>query len=496
MKGRKIKMNGGFKSQCVPQYRLLTEDQIMVIHSATLEVLETVGIRVLDDEAVQLLREAGCRVGESNIVRIPNWLVQECIQCAPSRVTVFNRKGEDAMHLEGNTVHFGLGTDLIKTYDLRTGELRPSLLQDVVNAAITADYFEEIDFIASFALPCDVPTNMMYIACFEAMVKNSTKPIFFTAAGQEDLSVIIQMAAIVAGGEDCLKEKPFIIHYAEPTSPLTHSSSAIRKLFLCADKGIPINYTPALVSGASGPVTLAGAIAVANAEALSGIVLHQLKAKGSPIISGFNVGPMDMVTSSAVYGSPEERLAHSACADLYHYYGIPMWGTAGCSDSHCLDQQAAMEAALTILMAILDGANLIHDIGYLGQGLIGSPATIVMCSEIISYVKRIINGFDISRNRIGIDVIQKVAPGGNFLAEDQTLHLHRQEHWRPRFLNRDYPEVWMEKGSKTYGETMTQVAIEILENHTPERLPENVCRRLGEIAKKAEASLADKHFKV
>ncbi len=489
-------MNGGFKSQCVPQYRLVTEDQIKEIHSATLEVLETVGIRVLDDEAVQLLREAGCRVGENNIARIPNWLVEECIQRAPSRITVYNRKGEDVMHLEGNKVHFGLGTDLIKTYDSKTGELRPSRLQDVINAAITADYLEEIDFIASFALPCDVPTNMMYITCFEAMVEHSIKPIFFTAAGLEDLSVIIQMAAIVAGGEDFLKDKPFIIHYAEPTSPLTHSSSAIRKLFLCADKGIPINYTPALVSGASGPVTLSGAIAVANAEALSGIVLHQLKAKGAPIISGFNVGPMDMVTSSAVYGSPEERLAHSVCADLYHYYGIPMWGTAGCSDSHCLDQQAAMEAALTILMATLDGANLIHDIGYLGQGLIGTPATIVMCSEMISYVKRIISGFEISRNRIGMDVIRKVAPGGNFLAEDQTLHFHRQEHWRPRFLNRDHPEVWMEKGSKTYGEIVTQEAIEILENHKPEPLPENVCTRLGKMVKRAERSLANKHFRV
>ena len=489
-------MNTGFRSQCVPNYRVLTEDQIKEIHLATLEILETVGIRILDDDGLQLLKDAGCRVKKDNILLIPNWLVEECILSAPSRITIYNRKGDDAMHLEGNKVYFGLGTDLIHTYDLKTGELRPSRLQDVVNAARTADHLEEIDFIASFALPQDVPTNLMYVQCFKAMLENSMKPIFFTAAGKEDLSVILEMAAAVAGGDGPLREKPFLIHYAEPTSPLSHSRGAVRKLFLCADKGIPVNYTPALLSGATGPVTLAGAITVANAEALSGIVLHQLRAKGAPIISGFVATTMDMLTSIAVYGGPDFRLTHSACADLYHYYGIPMWGTAGASDAHCFDQQVAMEAAISILMAALDGANLVHDIGYFGQGLIGSPATIVMGSEIISYVKPIIRGFDMSRERMGMDVIQQVGPGGNFLLREQTRRLHRQEHWRPKYMNRDHPDMWKEKGSKNYGEIVTQKAIQILETHRPEPLPENVRLTIDEIVKKAEISLADIKFVV
>jgi trimethylamine--corrinoid protein Co-methyltransferase len=487
-------MNTGFRSQCVPTYRVLTEDQIKEIHLASLEILETVGVRVLDDEGIQLLSDAGCRVKVDNVVQIPNWLVEESIHSAPSRITVYNRKGEEAMRLEGKNVHFGLGTDLIKTYDLKTEELRPSCLQDVINAARTADYCEEIDFIASFALPQDVPTNTMYIACFRAMVENSIKPIFFTAAGHEDLSIIIEMAEAVADGEVKLKERPFLIHYSEPTSPLSHSHGAVRKTFLCADKWVPINYTPGMLSGASGPVTLVGAIAVANAEALSGIVLHQLRSKGAPIISGFVATPMDMMTSTIAYGAPEFRLTHSAYADLYHYYGIPMWGTAGCSDAHTLDQQAAMESAITILTAALDGANLVHDIGYLGQGLIGSPAAIVMCSEIISYVRRIIRGFDISREHIGMDVIRQVGPGGNFLAEEQTVKLHRQEHWRPKFLNRDDPETWMKKGRKSYGEIVTQKAIEIMETYKPEPLRDNVRSALDEITRKADKTLKEKHF--
>ncbi len=486
-------MNSGFKTQCVPQYRLLTEDQIKEIHQASLEVLETVGVRVSHEEAVQLLRDAGCRIKDENIVQMPNWLVEECIRSTPSRITMYNQKGKEAMRLEGRNIHFGMGTDLISTYDLKTGETRPSRLQDVVNAATVADYCQEVDFIASFALPSDVPINTMYVECAKAMMESSVKPIFFTAAGQQDLAFIVEMAAAVAGGEDALREKPFLIHYSEPTAPLTHSYGAIQKLFFCAEKRIPICYTPGDSMGATTPVTLAGGIVQANAEALSGIVLHQVKSKGAPIISGFALVPLDMQTAIFSYGAPDFRLTNSAFADIFHYYGIPIWSTVG-SDAHCLDAQAAMEHAFGTLMAALDGANLIHDIGYMGQGLLGNPAAIVMCDEIISYVKRIIRGFDVSRDKIGIDVIRQVGPAGNYLTQRHTADHYRQELWQPKFVNRDTPKTWMNKGSHSYEEIVIQKAIEILETYQAEPLPADVHQQLDEIARKAEKALADIQF--
>ena len=486
-------MHSGFKTQCVPNYRLLTEEQIKEIHRASLEVLETAGVRLLHEEAVQLLRDAGCRVKDGNIVQIPNWLVEESIRSAPSRITVYNRNGEEAMRLEGRNIHFGLGTDLIRTYDLQTGETRPSRLQDVSNAATVGDYCEEIDFIASFGLPSDVPINSMYIECAKAMMENSVKPIFFTAAGAEDLAAIIELAAAVAGGEDALRQRPFLIHYSEPTAPLTHSHGAIRKVFLCAEKGIPINYTPGDILGGSIPVTLAGGIVVANAEALSGIVLHQLKAKGAPIISGFVASPLDMRKGTICYGAPDFRLTNSAFADIYHYYGLPIWSTVG-SDSHCLDAQAAMEHAFGTLLAALDGANLIHDVGYLGQGLLSNPAAIVMCSEIISYVKRIIRGFDISREKLGLDVIRDVGPGGHFLTVMHTKTHFQEELWQPKYLNRDSPDPWEKKGSPRYEEVVAQKALEILDTHRPEPLPEEVLQKMDEITRRAERQLATLQF--
>jgi trimethylamine--corrinoid protein Co-methyltransferase len=486
-------MNSGFKTQCLPAYRLLTQEQILEIHRASLEILETVGVRLLDDEAVQLLQDAGCQVRGTNVVRIPNWLVEESIRSAPSRITIYNRQGQEAMRLEGRNIHFGLGTDLISAQDLETGQTRPARLQDVRNAARVADFCEEIDFIASFGLPNDVPTNTMYVECAMAMMQNSSKPIFFTAAGQEDLSTIVEMAGIVAGGEDALRAKPFVIHYSEPTAPLTHSHGAVRKLFFCAEKGIPICYTPGDILGASTPVTLAGGIVQANAEALSGIVLHQVKAKGAPIISGFVASPLDMRTGTICYGAPDFRLTNSAFADIFHYYGLPIWSTVG-SDAHCLDAQAAMEHAFATLMAALDGANLIHDVGYLGQGLLSNPASIVMCSEIISYVKRFVRGFDLSREKMGLDVIREVGPGGQFLTAAHTRDHFHEELWQPRLLNRDSPETWLKKGGLPYQELVRQKTLDILATYEPQPLPAEVRQEMETLVEEAEEVLARVQF--
>jgi trimethylamine--corrinoid protein Co-methyltransferase len=487
-------MNSGVNTTVRPQYRLLTDQQIQEIHRASLEVLETVGVRVPHDEALQLLRDVGCRIKDGNIALFPNWLVEEAVRSAPSRITIYDRLGNEAMRLEGRNIYFGMGTDLINTVDLETGETRPSLLVDVVNAARVADACPDVDFIASFALPHDVPTNTMYVRCVKAMIENSTKPIFNTAAGKEDLAVIIEMLAAVRGGEEPLRNKPYLIHYSEPTAPLSHSFGAINKLFLCAEKGIPICYTPGDIMGGSCPVTLAGGIVQANAEGLSSIVLHQLKAKGAPIISGFAAVPMDMRTTTFSYGAPDFRLTNSAFSDLYHYYQIPMWSTVG-TDAHGLDEQAAMEHAFGTLMAAFDGANLIHDIGYLGQGLLGSPASIVMCDEIVSYVKRVVRGFDLSREKMALDVIRKVGPGGDYLAERHTVNHFKTELWQPRHLNRDNPETWEQKGSLSYGQRVTQKARDILKTHEPQSVSAEIAARLDGIAGQAEQALAGMQFK-
>ncbi|MBI4165015.1 MAG: trimethylamine methyltransferase family protein [Acidobacteria bacterium] len=486
-------MNTGFRSQVVPEYRLLTENQIQEFHRAALEVNEKIGARINSEEGVELLKQHGCTVTEGNMVLIPNYLVEECLASAPSRIDIYNRKGEEAMHLEGRNIYFGLGTDLINSYDVYTGEMRPSLLKDAANASRVTDYCSHIDFVSSYALPHDVPTNTAYVESVKTMFENTVKPIFSTAAGLEDLKFIVEMAETVVGGADELRVKPCLIHYSEPTGPLVHSYGAVRKLFYCADKGLPITYAPGDLLGGSAPVTLAGGIVQALAEVQAGIVLHQLRRKGAPIISGWAVVPMDMRTCTLSYGAPEFRLTNSAYSDIFHWYGIPMWSTVG-SDAHVFDEQASMEHAFTTLMAALDGANLIHDVGYMGQGLIGNPAMVVMCNEIISYVKRLMRGFEMNREMMAIEEIRKVGAGGTHLAEEYTMKYFKQELWDPALSNRDDIAVWKQKGSCTYSHKVVHKTMEILETHRPEELPGDVKDKLGAIAERADKELAGIHF--
>ena len=164
------------------------------------------------------------------------------------------------------------------------------------------------------------------------------------------------------------------------------------------------------------------------------------------------------------------------------------------NDSFVRDEQAGMEHAICTLMAALDGANLIHDVGYLGQGLVGDPAMLVMCDEIIAYVKRFMRGFDMSRELMAIDVIQKVGAAGSYLAEEHTRKYFKQELWQPSLINRDDLEVWKQKGRLTYGQRVVQKTINILENHRPEELRPDVNEKIEEIAKRAETELAAMHF--
>jgi trimethylamine--corrinoid protein Co-methyltransferase len=482
-------MTAPYTPVCTPSYRILNPGQIDRIHAATLELLETVGVNVRLPAAREMMAAAGCTVRQDGTVFIPEQLVTDAIQSAPSSVIIYNQLGEKALQLEDRRIHFGPGTDLINFYDLETGLIRKSTLKDVHTAVRLADALPEIDFIASYAIPTDSPSNLMYLDAFKAQLEYSTKPIFFTAAGLEDIRLVREMAVAVVGGRDNLRRKPFLIHYCEPSSPLTHTAGEVEKLLFCADHHIPVTYTPGMMSGATGPVTLAGALALGNAEALSGLVMHQLRSKGAPIISGIGVAVMDMARATCIYGCPEYRLVLSACADLYHHYQIPVWGTAGVTDSNCLDLQAGMEWGDSLLLNAMAGVNLIHDVGYMGQGLIGHPAALVVCDEIISYTRRIIRGFELDDDHLDLDVIRQVGAGGSFLSARQTVRMFRSEHWYPSLCNRDSVGTWSKNGGRDMADLAVEKARDILRNHVTEALSESVQNELNRIRLRAEKEL-------
>ena len=348
-----------------PQMAFLSEDDKRRIHKASLEILEQTGMEILHDEALDLLKGAGCSPGERNIVRIPKVLVERAIKTAPQKIEIFDREGRLSMDLGGYRTYFGTGSDLLYTIDVHTQQRRLSTIEDVRRAARLCDGLANIDFIMSSAHPCDVEPRQAYLCSFQAMVENSRKPIVTTAEGRNDLNVMWMIAETVRGSEASLRKKAYFIHYAEPISPLRHPFEALDELLLCAEKGIPVIYSPAPIMGSTSPMTIAGHVALGLAECFCGLVIHQLKAEGTPFLMGMGPAVMDMASCQSSYNAPEYYLAYMAMIEMTHYYNLPSWGYAGTSDSHIPDGQATLEAGLLTFISAMAGANLNHDVGFL-----------------------------------------------------------------------------------------------------------------------------------
>jgi len=477
-----------FTAYTTPQFRVLSDAQIYEIYLAALEVLERTGVDVFDEECVDLLRSAGSRVEGERRVRIPSYLVEGALKSAPKRITLSSRDGQRKVLLEGNRVYFGTGSDCLYIIDPFTGERRMATKEDVGKAALIADYLPNIDFFMSLGLVSDVPAPVSDRHQFQAMLLNTVKPIIFTAHDEAGMADIIEMAAVAVGGREQLRGNPCIALYAEPTSPLQHSKTALRKLLLAAQEGIPVVYTPGHTAGGTAPVTLASVLVLNNAEVLSGLVISQLRQKGAPFIVGGLPTLLDMKTAIFSYGAPEMHMLSAALTEIAHYYRLPVFSTAGCSDAKVMDQQAAIESALSCLMAALSGANLVHDIGYLESGLTGSCEMLVMANEIIAMVKRIMRGIEVNEETLALDIIDKIGPGGTFLLEKHTLHHFKKEHWPPELIDRSTYGKWMQDGEKTLGQRVNEKVRRILAEYHPEPLSPEKLRQIDAIITRAEAS--------
>ncbi len=286
------------------------------------------------------------------------------------------------------------------------------------------------------------------------------------------------MAEIVAGGEEALRRNPICACYINVTDPLRHNAEALQKLLFLAEKGLPTTYTPMVLRGVNGPVTAAGAIALANAGELVGLVLAQLQRAGAPIIhSGGYHDMFDMRTMVGVYESPEGR---NGRAELAHYYGLPVFGLAGASDSKLPDQQAAAEAALSLLIEAFYGVNLIHDVGYLESGKCNSLEQLVICDEIINYIKRFMQGLEVSDETLALDLIHQFGHGGDFLSTEHTL-AHFRDDWYPKLFDRNHFEGWSAAGSKTLRQRSRELLERILTEHRPAPLPPDVQQQIDRV---------------
>ena len=476
-------------------FEYLSQEQIHVIHMASLEILERTGVVVLDDEALALLAEAGAHV-EGNRVRIPAKLVEDAIKSAPPKITLCNVDGERKLHLYRNNVYYGLGTDLPKFIDPYSGEIRDTVLKDVEDVAKIAQYAVNIDFVANLGLASDVSQDVVDLYHFKAMRSYCGKPNWITATDYGNMKALIDMAAVNAGGYDQLRLNPTIGLYGEPISPLTNSKEATQKLLLCAEYGIPVTWASGIIAGGTGPATLAGTIALGNAKGLSGLVIHQLKNPGAPFIFGLVGSTMDMKASISCYGGAELPIIHAVVGQLAKFYNLPCYGTGGCSDSNAIDVQAGVESTFSNMLAALSGTNLVHDNAYLGAGLIGSLEMILMNSDIVGYIKRMEKGIDVNEETLCLDLIDQVGPGGQYMTQTHTFQHFREETYYPEFMNRKQYQAWQIAGSEDIRTVLNKKAREIIESDSELFVDEAVIREYDQIIRRREREIAEgKHHR-
>ncbi len=463
-----------------PTIRMLSDEQIEAIHYTSLDILSRTGIVMKNEAGRELLLDAGAWESEDRI-KIPPHLVMDGLASAPPRIPMFNRLGELTMPLEAGKVFFGPGSDCPFTIDVETGQRRRATANDVRRIARLCDGLEQIDFIMSMGTPSDVPALDHYLHSFINMIRGSVKPNVYTANHREDMEAMYRIACAVAGGETELREKPFLLHYAEPISPLLYNDESVDKLLFCAEKGIPVTYLPSPNTGGGGPITLAGALALGNAECLAGLLLSQLVRPGSPFLYGMNTAALDMKSAIVSYGSPEWPLGMAACTDLARYYDLPVWGTAGATDSKVVDAQAGIEATVTVMTAFLSRCNLVHDVGYIEYGTTSAMEMLVVADEIIREVRYVMGGVEVSQRTLARETIHRATPGGGFLADDHTLDNWKWAQWRPALIDRSRYDNWVEKGCQDMTARANERARQILAEHEVPPLPEAAEEVIAEV---------------
>jgi len=461
---------------------ILSRDQLYSLHLASLELLEEVGVRVLSEEALELCDQAGAEVDfKRQVVRMPQYLVEECIRKSPHKVTLYGRDRKYRLYIGGDKIYFGtvgIGTRIINP---RTGQYQPLTTKDLAEITRLADALENVDFYHAMGTPTDVPLEVGHTYAWLISFKNTGKHIMNSLIDKESAQVVLKMGTIVAGGEDELRKTPIMTFVICLSSPLLHDKGATEALLEAARFGLPTLAESGPLAGANSPVTLAGTLVQNNAEVLSGLVLSKLANPRSPFIYGSWARCMDMKTGNVVFGGPEFALLQMCVTQLAHYYNLPCAGGGMLCDSKKADAQSGCEKMLTALLPALSGGRLILGMGLVASETVLSFEQLVLDNEIAGMVKRVLRRIDFRDETLAVDVIKKVGIGGHFMAEKHTLQHVDSEFWLPQVMDRYVLDGWLKRGAMDAQQRAREVALQKLDEHKPVPLPKDISSELDKV---------------
>jgi trimethylamine---corrinoid protein Co-methyltransferase len=450
-------------------YNPMSQKAIQDIHAGSLELLNEVGIEVANEKARDIFSCHGARVGEDNRVIIPPKIIENAMQQAPQEFKLYGREERNNIHYRPGCFYASTGGSAQYVLDLE-GRRRPATCKDLHDIISLVDELQYIDLISLPIYLNDLPKEKVDVNRFFAGLKNSTKHIIGAVYTPDGLANVIKMAEIVAG--ENWKAKPILSIVLCPIiSPLRLDEVATEVMIEATAKGI-ITYNFSMTQvGCTAPMSMAGTLLTLNAEVLAITTLIQLIRPGLPTLYCSVPGLTNMQTGQFVTGGIEYALLNAAAAQMAQFYRMPIWATAGRTDSKIPDAQAAYEHALTIPYVVEAGANHVScGAGFIDFVLTVSFEQYVIDNEIIGMVKRMKRGFDVNRDTMGLEMIKKVGPGGNFMAEEHTVRHMRAELYQPTLSDRLGWEQWLEEGGKDTRKKARQLARDHIENHEPRGL--------------------------
>jgi trimethylamine--corrinoid protein Co-methyltransferase len=463
-------------------YKPLSRRDIETIHRNSLEILEKSGVLVYNDRAIEILSTHGAIVdSEKRIVKFPHIMIEENIRKAPSSFTLYGREEKNHIYHRKGKVYTSTGGSALYILDLERGQRRLATLSDLRDIIKLVDALDHIDLVSLPIYPNDLPKEKVDINRFYIGLSYSTKHIagaIYTLIGLEK---VCRLMEIISDQEDWQKRPLISIVLCPIISPLRLDNDPTDLLIKCTQKGI-VTYNMSMVQvGSSAPMTLAGTLTIMNAEFLAVATLIQLIKPGLPTFYVCVPGLTEMRKGTWVSGGVEYALLNGGATQMAHFYGVPVWATAGRTDSKVVDIQAGYEHAMTIPYTFLAKANHITcGAGFLESVMTVSLELYVIDNEIIGMAKRVQRGIEFNSETLALDIILEKGPGGNFLGEPHTVKYMRSELFNPIVSDRSDRIEWEQRGSKDGWARAREVVKKILSTHKPKRFDPKIETKIRE----------------
>jgi len=458
----------------------LSKKEIQTIHEASIEILAEVGVKVSHPIVRQLLLDAGAKEGSDSVLFFPPSLIEESLKKTPHSILFEDLAGTTVEVKPGAPPLFWTGNAM---YYLRGPERRELTRELYVEFCQVANHLPHLHAIVGTSIS-DYPPSARDFVGFRAMAEYTQKhlrPVIFTPQGIE---VILEMADVLLDGKS-LKEHPIFSLGFTCVSPLRWSDSALEVFRVSSGYGIPLMINSEVISGATGPVTLAGSLVLANAEALSGVAIAQLLEPGRPVV--FNLGfshTFDMKVAETLTGAPEGGLLGAAGSAIAHFHHLPSASWMS-TESKIPDAQAAYEKTLLGLLHGLGGVNLIWGIGNLESTLSLCPEQAIMDNEIAAGILRAFKGIEMDEERMALSLIKEMGQKGDYLSSEHTFRYFRDELRVTDLLSRERWAVWETAGKKNLVE-VAEDRVKMFLNASPsEHLSGAQKEKLERIEKKA-----------